>query len=216
MGDPLFINRVNMKSGHMLLICLTTCLWGSLVPKATAQDTTVCNCQEVLRYIRDKIATDYAGYPTKVTGEGAKKYHALGLALSDQATEKMDVDSCFLLANKQTEFFKDRHLRIKYDWRYEERYPKRIQALNKRLYKRASPLSSVHNKTAFRKLGANTLLLTLPSFEGSYKKQIDSLIGVNAGLLQRTPNLVIDLRGNGGGYDYVYQALMPYINSTPI
>jgi hypothetical protein len=65
-------------------------------------------------------------------------------------------------------------------------------------------------------LDAVTLLLTLPTMSESVRLQLDSLIKANAALLEGTPNLIIDCRGNGGGSDITYYPLTPYVYSGPV
>lgn len=65
-------------------------------------------------------------------------------------------------------------------------------------------------------LNATTLILRIPTFSGSEKKKIDSVIKANATLLSNTENLVIDIRNNGGGSDGSYREIIPYIYTNPI
>jgi Peptidase family S41 len=65
-------------------------------------------------------------------------------------------------------------------------------------------------------LDSSTLLLVIPTMNESVRKQLDQLIKENKALLSRTPNLVIDCRGNGGGSDITYRKVLPllYTNRT--
>jgi hypothetical protein len=56
--------------------------------------------------------------------------------------------------------------------------------------------------TYLNQLDKNTLYFRIPSFGSNYKKAIDSVLVANKELLSRTPNLIIDIRNNGGGSDY--------------
>ncbi len=47
-------------------------------------------------------------------------------------------------------------------------------------------------------------------------KLSDSIFRVNDAVLKTTPNLILDLRGNGGGGDASFQPIMPWIYSNPI
>jgi hypothetical protein len=65
-------------------------------------------------------------------------------------------------------------------------------------------------------LDSNTLYLRIPSFELDQKKAIDSVLESNKNLLVRTPNLIIDIRGNGGGSDLSFANITPYLFTNHI
>lgn len=61
-----------------------------------------------------------------------------------------------------------------------------------------------------------TLVLRIPSFSGDSKKAIDSVIAANRDKILKTPNLVIDIRYNGGGSDGSYAEIIPFLYTNPI
>lgn len=61
-----------------------------------------------------------------------------------------------------------------------------------------------------------TLYLRLSSFHASHLDAIRKLIADNAIELARTPQLIIDIRGNGGGSDFTYDPVLPYLYTRPI
>jgi hypothetical protein len=61
------------------------------------------------------------------------------------------------------------------------------------------------------KIDSQTLLLTVPTMNESVRLELDSLVKANAALLERTPNLIIDCRNNGGGSDITFYPLRPYV-----
>jgi hypothetical protein len=65
-------------------------------------------------------------------------------------------------------------------------------------------------------LDSNTVYFRIPSFGPNYKKAIDSILIANKELLSRTPNLVIDIRGNGGGSDFTFSNIIPYLKTNEI
>jgi C-terminal processing protease CtpA/Prc len=75
---------------------------------------------------------------------------------------------------------------------------------------------SISSNPSFTQLNKNTLLLTIPSFEISSKKYIDSIIDANFTTITSTENLIIDLRNNGGGTDGSYEKIIPLIYTNPI
>src|SRR3990167_9070480 len=68
----------------------------------------------------------------------------------------------------------------------------------------------------FEKLSDKTVILRIPSFDGSMKKLIDSIIVSNMQTITKTENLIIDLQNNGGGSDESYEKLIPLIYTNPI
>lgn len=67
-----------------------------------------------------------------------------------------------------------------------------------------------------RKINTNTVYLRIPSFNHSQKRKIDSVVQANHQLITSTPNLIIDVRNNGGGSDDSYTAIIPYLYTNPI
>lgn len=66
------------------------------------------------------------------------------------------------------------------------------------------------------KINASTLYLHIPFFYPSEKVKIDSVLQKNEHIIKSTPNLIIDIRNNGGGADRSYQELLPYLYTHPI
>ncbi|MFZ9030306.1 MAG: S41 family peptidase, partial [Robiginitalea sp.] len=61
-----------------------------------------------------------------------------------------------------------------------------------------------------------TLYLRIPSFQGSEKKAIDSVIAANRDKILATENLIIDIRNGTGGSDSSYKELLPMLYTNPI
>ncbi|MEM8508028.1 MAG: S41 family peptidase [Bacteroidota bacterium] len=68
----------------------------------------------------------------------------------------------------------------------------------------------------FETLDSTTNYLRIPSFRISNRKVIDSLVLANKALILKTPNLIIDLRNNGGGSDSSFSELLPILYTNPI
>lgn len=71
------------------------------------------------------------------------------------------------------------------------------------------PLDSFY----FSRLDSNTTLLRLPIFDLKFKPLIDSLITSNLDVIAHTPNLIVDLRGNLGGFNVCFEKLLPLIHT---
>lgn len=67
-----------------------------------------------------------------------------------------------------------------------------------------------------KRLTSKTAILKLSNFSYPFVETIESLIAKHKGILQDSENLIIDLRGNGGGTTDAYQKLLPYIITNPI
>ncbi|MHC9511452.1 S41 family peptidase [Kangiella sp. M94] len=68
----------------------------------------------------------------------------------------------------------------------------------------------------FKILSDSTGYIRIPSFSYENKAKIDSLVEDNLGLIIARENLIIDIRGNGGGSDASYSALIPLLYTNPI
>ena len=62
-------------------------------------------------------------------------------------------------------------------------------------------------------LSRQTLLLTLPSFANQYRAPLIALLTRHHGELAKHRNLIVDVRGNGGGSDSSYEPLLPWLLS---
>lgn len=72
------------------------------------------------------------------------------------------------------------------------------------------------NVPLFEKLSEKTCIIRIPSFDGSKKKMIDSVIKVNYKTITSTENFIIDVRNNGGGSDMSFSELIPFIYTDPV
>lgn len=71
-------------------------------------------------------------------------------------------------------------------------------------------------KPYFEQLSEKTAYIRIPTFDLQYKKQIDSVVAANSNAIEKTPNLIIDVRYNGGGADICYEKLLPFLYTDPI
>lgn len=65
-------------------------------------------------------------------------------------------------------------------------------------------------------ISKKTILLKISSFDYAYMERIEKLIKDNKSLLDSYENLIIDVRGNGGGTDYSYRPILPYLYTNPV
>lgn len=71
------------------------------------------------------------------------------------------------------------------------------------------------DKPFIEELNKTTLIFRIPSFDGSQRKIIDSVIAINKEKILKTENLIIDLRNNGGGSDSSYNEILPFLYTNP-
>ena len=69
---------------------------------------------------------------------------------------------------------------------------------------------------SLRTLDDETLVLTVKTMNEAYRKELRHLEKTNRKKLKKTPNLIIDCRGNGGGSDITYGPLKKYLYTGPV
>lgn len=67
-----------------------------------------------------------------------------------------------------------------------------------------------------RRLSDKTYYIGIGSFDESNTWSVDSLFHADSAILASVPNLILDLRGNGGGSDFVYSPLRAWLYTNPI
>ena len=67
-----------------------------------------------------------------------------------------------------------------------------------------------------KKLTDKTFYIQIGSFDPWNSQAIDSVFKLNETILKSTPNLILDLRGNGGGVDDAFKPIEPYLYTKPI
>ncbi|MBG6233554.1 hypothetical protein IWX76_000109 [Pedobacter sp. CAN_A7] len=69
---------------------------------------------------------------------------------------------------------------------------------------------------ASKVLSTKTLYLKISTFNQRNAKNIDSLFKANQSNLSKMPYLILDLRNNGGGADFSYRPITPYLYTNTI
>ncbi|MCC8409522.1 hypothetical protein LJ707_11315 [Mucilaginibacter sp. UR6-1] len=195
---------------------LFTILIGLLPITLVAQD---CDCGLNFDYTVKHVKSDYAGFNDKVKNNNRKEFELFTKSLRKRAAGLNNTDSCFVILRTWTNYFKDNHLRVQLDWQYRKKHPEEAKKLAGRFAKpvvKADNNDKPGSKTNISKPDSNTLLIRLPSFVWDEKKNIDSVIQAYSKQLKEIPNWIIDLRGNDGGTDYAFSAVLPYLYTNPI
>jgi len=82
----------------------------------------------------------------------------------------------------------------------------------KRVGSKQSPTELISEATvASKALSTKTLYIKISTFNQSNAKNIDSLFKANQSNLSKMPYLILDLRNNGGGADFSYRPITPYL-----
>jgi C-terminal processing protease CtpA/Prc len=74
----------------------------------------------------------------------------------------------------------------------------------------------IPNQVELKKINASTYYFRLPTFNHHVKSKVDSLLQENHDLIADTPNLILDVRDNGGGSDVTYADLIQYVYTNKI
>jgi hypothetical protein len=67
-----------------------------------------------------------------------------------------------------------------------------------------------------KKMNDTTFYVQIGTFDGGNARAIDSVFATSMFLLKATPNLILDLRGNGGGSDFSYRPIIHWLYTDPI
>ncbi|MBK9274827.1 MAG: hypothetical protein IPM49_09845 [Flavobacteriales bacterium] len=68
----------------------------------------------------------------------------------------------------------------------------------------------------FQRLDPGAVVLRLPSFNGALQAQLDSFYRAHDAEIRAAKDLIIDVRGNGGGSEACWIGLLPYFYTAPI
>lgn len=156
-----------------------------------------------------KVDTGYVGFITETTVENWKTGQVKFKFTGDEGV--------FYLRDKSAETFAGVKALGKNYLQLGRFTLKRVSPQYETEPKIATYFESISAENPFGKeISPTTFLLRIPSFDGSQKKVIDSVITANKETLLKTENLIIDLRNNGGGSDWSYQELLPFIYTNPV
>ncbi|HEV2669794.1 MAG TPA: S41 family peptidase [Gemmatimonadales bacterium] len=174
--------------------------------------TTVdSSCVAALDSLRVVFQRDYPGYRDKVTG-----HQAALAALTDsvravaRTSDKHEV--CIPALKRWARFFRDGH--VAGPWQAGPPAPPPAPSASAAAP--TGPPADDPARPSLRALDDSTVLVRLPTFEGEYKPAIDSFFGANSARLRTTPYLIVDVRGNGGGYTGSYDSLTPLLYTNPV
>lgn len=144
-------------------------------------------------FVVDTIEKNYSGFPSKVTELTLNAYSVLKASLRDAFLNNEDLKKQEEAIGEFIAFFNDKHISIRVNGETQEE------------------TNGIEQRPTFEKLDEDTVLLCIPSFMPEYYESIEKLIQDHHEQLTTATNLVLDLRGNGGGSDSCFNPLLPYV-----
>lgn len=180
-----------MKSTHLIKICILVLLCQTAFAQSDKGEqkplTTECGCQGAVEQAVDKVTRIYAGFDDKVTTGNRPAYDKLLKDVRTRAPRAKTEEECLKILQDYTAFFKDSHVFIIWQgWR-----KKGVSAMQAN--------AGRTDLVEFKQLNKDFLYLKLAAFDEREVGKIDSILIANKALLAKTPHLIFDLRGNGGG-----------------
>jgi C-terminal processing protease CtpA/Prc len=144
-------------------------------------------------FVVDTIERNYAGFPSKVTGQTQIAFTAHTAAIRKSYLDAKDHAEQEKLLNAFLDYFNDKHISIQAN------------------LTTSVEVDDTESYPYFEKIDEEAVLIRIPSFLPKYYEAINELIQEHHEVLTNTPNLVLDLRGNGGGSDQCFNILLPYV-----
>lgn len=162
-----------------------------------------CDCKSSFDWMTETFMENDAGYRTLVETSNQDGVKSHTRKLRRRAKTTRDIFECQELMLEWLQFFRKEHIGI--------------NALGLNSGSHPISKSTPTNRSPYLKaLSKNTLYLKIPSLRYQFKEQIDNLIKQNESLFTSFPNLIIDIRGSGGGSNASFQSLFPILYTNPM
>lgn len=159
------------------------------------------------------VEQNYAGYADKRARLGAEVLEGAATRARNAATQATSLSEFDRILYDYVSVFQEGHL-VAASITGDGEITNLKRTYNPSAY--APKPSTWTNEPRARTLSPETFLLTVPSFDLQQKATLDGLLAVRDAEIKVRPNLIIDVRGNGGGSDDTYSALRPYLYTQPI
>lgn len=167
-----------------------------------------CNCSEQFDWLQQKLALNYAGYRDKVTEDTRSDFERHTASFQEKIAASSTDTACYRLMSAWVKWLQEGHLYLGYKDTPRVENPDSIRRRFADRERIALPLPF-----SIKQPDAVTLVLRVAPIRYDKRQVLDSLIKANRRLLERTPNLIIDCRGNRGGSDMTFAELRPYVYS---
>ena len=164
-----------------------------------------CNCKSNFDWLKETFEKNDAGFSYAITKKGKQAYQRHNEVFTKKSTSVTNINNCQKLMAEWLAFFRSGHLKIK--------------IINNTKNKSELSLKQKNRKQPeiyFKAIDKQTVYLRISTFRGAVKRKIDSVISIHKKTILKTPNLIIDIRNNGGGSDSSYSKLLPLLYTTPI
>ncbi|HEX8359025.1 MAG TPA: S41 family peptidase [Longimicrobium sp.] len=183
------------------LLVFPACAPGARTPGSAppaARDTT---CAPDFAAMESAVRGGYPGLPGMTEARRAE-FEAVTRGVREEARRAPDAAACMATLQRWVTWFGDNHMQLG------ESRPAQPATT-------AAP-SADPDLPSLSFADDSTAVLRLPSFGRDYKRAVDSLVAAHRARLLATPLLVVDVRGNGGGWTAVYDSVLPFIYTNPI
>ena len=160
------------------------------------------------------VKRNYVGYRDKCNLLGTSNIKRAETHARTAAVTARTSEDCARIVLEYLRVFDDAHLQFAFSdpsgkLNFRNSSP-RVQALM------AAAAALTNYEPTARVLSPAAFLISIPSFGLDSKSKIETLLQRYDSDIRSRRFLVIDLRGNGGGYDAAYDSLLPYLYTQPV
>jgi hypothetical protein len=188
------LNNKEMRT-NLTLILLVVCSF-------TNAQTQTCNCGKDFDFLAQSYLNDYSGIQDFQNKN--PDFLKIIKKMSERANKTKDIKKCHNIIKELINYLDNGHV----TFGQTEENP----LFDKVAYEKSRKI--MLPKLEF--LTTGEALFTIPSCDLSYKSTLDSLITSNKEILERTSHFIIDVRGNEGGGDAIFEKIIPYLYTSPI
>ena len=200
---------------HLPILLTAACTSTRPSPQPVTQPSPTppadSSCVAALDSLRSLFQRDYPGYRDKVRGH-EPALSALTDSVRAIARASDDYKVCIPALRRWALFFRDGH--VTGPWQSAPPAPAGVAGGTPA--EPPGPPADDPDRPSLHVLDDSTVSVRLPSFHSNYKPVIDSLFGANSTRLRATRYLIVDVRGNGGGYTGSYDSLTPLLYTDPV
>lgn len=149
-------------------------------------------------FVVDAVSRNYSGFPDKVTAANERIYRGFTDVLRQKFVRADSPESRIGFASEWLGFFADLHLSLTSD------------------HLVGSGVPDQSTEPSIELIDNRSSLVRIPSFLPEHLEMVNDVISAHHDEITRRINLIIDLRGNGGGSDDGMEILLPYVHSGHI